>query len=693
MRKNSQISAIILMMISIGVYCQENDQYPNDNETMPDPGTIDPSLADDPLEAMNFDRPDVSEESQSAIVDHEDEEYLKKNKAKKYLIIKLKEPSFIIDDISHGMNTVLFVENEKEVLKNKEEGEGKNRAQLIEKLKSARERDEMVETSFYFTNCEDLKNLCEEMNINPETNQVVHVSKFISTVVPMKNENLEDAIWDRIFQSLVTLPHIDALNELVEQKGPINVLLFNNDLNLTNEEMELQKERILRLVSNCKKDCFDRIVFVTLEKKDEFLERVENQGKTFLIRKGKFLLTPFQLQGIGKSYLKNTITMINNEGMDDVLINNNSNYFKIYQNEMKAIISIILNTDDATKKEKYLKEFKEAARIHREDQKNFLDRYTFVITDLKEADETYREMVMEVIGELNSEAEVFLFTRGNHKDSYENFKLSQNSKGLDDLLNSLDTKIQFYEELVQKRSELSLKSKEDNQESTLSENDKAFLEIGDLYSDIWKSLKKMPNTDEGETGRINVRNILGFMYANDISLLKKLFYKSEEEDREHNDTYLSTGLLQVTGDNLDRLIFNATEPVELSPPMEHSFILLVCRNKNQEDEDNCIRVGKMLHFLRENFPKEDAEIRIGIMDHARNDHRVVERFDIQSFPVLIFFGKKDEKRRGKIFRGKLMVEKVINWLDKKFMDNEGVAMNLTDEHYKQLLVITSKNEQ
>ena len=663
-------------------YCEEGQ---DDNGEVK---AVDPSLADDPLEAMNFEKPNISEDSDSARNEKEEQYILQKSK-KNYLIVRLKEPSFIIEDITNGMNTVLFIENKKKILKNKESGEGYNRARLIDKLKSMKNHEDMVETSFYFTDCEVLQNLCEEMNINPDTNQVAHISKFISTVIPMASDRLEERLLDRISQTLLTMANIDELNQVVEQKGPINVILFNTDHDVNQDEQELQTERILRLIRACKKDCFDRTLFVQLQAKDEFLEQVENGGKTFLIRNGQFLKTPFELRGRGKSYITRTLTMINNEGLDDILMNNNQNYFKIYQNDMKAIISLILNTDDQSKKEAYLKIFKEAAQIHREDRKSFLDRYTFVVTDLDQAEPNYREMLVEVTGEINTDAEVFLFTRGNNTDSYENFKLSENIKGVDDLLDTLDDKIQKYEDLMERKKKI--QEEGDTGKDQISENDENYIEIGDVFIDVWKNLRTLPKTDSENS--ISVRNLLGLMYSNDISLLRTLFYKSEDEDREHNDLYISTGLLQVTGRNFDRLIFNKTDTGQEDMPMLHSFILLVCRNKDNDDEENCLRVGKMLHYLRQNFPKEDAEIRIGIMDHIKNDHRIIERYDIQRFPVLIFFGKNDPKKRGKIFRGKLVVEKVINWLDKKFMDNEGTSMNLTDEHYKQLLIITSKNEE
>lgn len=683
---------MILLLASGALHGLESDP-----EHVPEADTGDPELAnqgdvDDLLSGLDFEVPSKSE-GNSSEENEKISEYQQKKANGKFLITKLKSASSIIDDITHNMQVVLFVENDKAALENEDLPQKENRKKLIDLLKQNREHEDVRTTAFYFADCSFLENLCDEMSIDPKTNQVALISKFVSTPIVLDESDLVDRIWGKITQSLTTLPDIDSLNRMIEENNGVNVLLFNTTPEAGEEVRSRQRERAMKLVRKCKTDCFDRAEFIELVSKDDFLQKSENAGKTFLIRKGEFLETPFRMDGTGDSQTQKALTMINNEGMHHILQNNNENYFKIYQNDMKAIVTMVLNTTDPVRKQALLSDFEEAALQHRRDRKDFLDRYTFVVTDLNETDKEYRELLLEVTGELSSDAEVFVFSRGNHMDSYENYNLKENMDSVEKFFDSLEDRIAEYERLTQKKQELQAQANETGNETQLNELESESLEFGELYAETWKTLRDMPRPDQDARDALSVRNILGFLYANDMEVLQQFFYKSEAEDREHNDKYLKTGLLQVTGKNFDRLIFDINDPSESFPEIKHNFILVVCRNSDESETEGCMRMGEMLHFLRQNFPKEDSEIRIGIMDHLRNDHRVIERFNIESFPVLIFFGKSDLKRRGKIFRGKLVVEKVINWLDRKFMDNEGTEMELTDEHYKHLLVLTARTKE
>ena len=104
-------------------------------------------------------------------------------------------------------------------------------------------------------------------------------------------------------------------------------------------------------------------------------------------------------------------------------------------------------------------------------------------------------------------------------------------------------------------------------------------------------------------------------------------------------------------------------------------------------------MGNLIKFLRTHFPREEADIRIGLFDQKRNDHPAVERFVIKSFPAIIFFGKKDETGIGKIFRGKLIVDKVYRWLNQKFVEHEEGIVELEESHYLALLLEMAKSEE
>lgn len=694
MNKTSKFWILVTILVISQFQSLESDpEIPEaDDGIAVEPEIANRADADELLSGLDFEVPAKSE-GNSSEENEKIAEYQERVAKRKFLITKLKDASRIIDDITHNMRVILFVENDKEALKKDDSIQKQNRKELIEKIKENREQEDVRTSTFYFTDCAFLQNLCQEMSIDSNTNQVAMISKFISTPIAMDTPDLTYQVWRQFTKSLQMMINVESLHEMIKKNEGMNVVLFNTDISLGRKAWMKQKERAMKLVRRCKTDCFDKVEFVELMGKDEFLNKEENRGKTFLVKKDEYLLTPFKMDGTGDSQTQKALTMINNEGMHHILENNNENYFKIYQNDMKAIVTLVLNTTDPLRKEALLSTFEQAALDHRKHRKDFLDRYTFVVTDLNEANEEYKELLLEVTGELTSDAEVYVFTRGNHMDSYENYNLKENMDSIEKFFGSLDKRIAEYEQVSQKKAELDKQNKETGQENQLNEQEAESLDFGELYSDTWKTLREMPPpTDEaGEV--LTLRNILGFLYANDMEVLEQFFYKSEEEDRAHNDEFLKTGLVQVTGKNFDRLVFDISHRDDPFPKINHNFILVVCKNTDETQAEGCMRVGQMLHFLQQNFPKEDVEIRVGVMDHFRNDHRIIERFKIESFPVLIFFGKNDLKRRGKIFRGKLVVEKVINWLDRKFMENEGIAMELTEEHYKQLLVLTAKDEE
>ena len=700
MPNTSTLLTLTLLLLPITITTQDPYTQPEDmniSDMDPTAHGLDPENMDEFMNQFDLDDPNAEgfEDDDELMAGgggaggefdqggRQKEEYMKKKKEGKYLITRLQDAADIIEDITHGMNVVIFVENKPEELLAKEDGQGLHKRKLIERLKSQKEHPGVMETAFYFSDCTVLMGLCEEMLIDETINQVVHVSKYVAVPVNMDNENLGDLIWERIANTFVRVADIAALDQLIAEKNGRKAVVFNPDTEASEEMRNAQTQMIISLVHKCKQECFDRFLYVELDARNEFLSEPSNQNRAFLYSEKEFIDMPFDMNDPNPEGLIDGIKFLNNEALDYVLENNSANYFKIYQNDMKAIVALILNTDDADAKQRLTNVFTEASKAHKKSRQKYMDRYTFVITDLKSKSQQYKEMLLEVTGEVKGDAEVYIFSRGNEVDKYENFRLETSQEDVANFLNTLETRIANFKEL---------EARTDLENAELTDEQKYLLEYGASYINDWNSIAAITQ-NESDSETINVKNLLGFLNANDVTELNRLFYKSEEENREHNDKHLSTGLLHVTGDNLERLIFNKPAHNAPFPEMTHSFILVVCKNKSEEEKRECDRVGEIMHFLRQNFPKEDAEVRVGILDHVKNDHGVVDRFNIESFPVLIFFGRKDEQKRGKIFRGKLVVEKVIKWLNRKFLENEETELKLSDEQYKELLVLTSESEE
>lgn len=713
MNKNSNTIGLLLILLSSAICDPAVPLYPDTGPKVikkeselhyqdDAPDELDPQLLKDSLREMGMEHPDYKEEEVE--VTAHGNPFKKKQKKRDYLIVKLRDPSYIIEDITHGLKVVLFVENDKLSLKNKDSAQSANRKRLIEKLKEERDEPDVLGTAFYFTNCEFLNNLCYEMKINENKNEIAHIAKFKSKTFSLEDPRLVEDVWEHMSQTLRTVANIDALNRLIGDRQ-INVILFNIDGpgEASEKQVKYQRERALRLVEKCKKDCFNDVEFVEISEKDPFLNHAHNRGKTFMMRKGELIETPFKLRGAGKMALNKTLKMINNEGLDDVLDNNNENYFRIYQNDLKAMLVLMLNTKSPLKREMLLDEFTHAAKKHRQYRSNFEDRYTFVVLDLNDSEPHYRNMMLEVTGPVTGEAEVFMFHRGGGLNKFENYRLGDNVSDIHGFFSSLTERIHKYTELKEK--EARIKEKQDaSKESKTQEDDDmpdvknfdpvelASLEMGNLYLKDWQALDSVLKVNDDESSDISVRNLLGFINTSDLGLLSKQFFKSAVEDREHNDRSMLTGILGVTGDSFDRLVFGVDPGAEEYSEVHHSFILVVCRNHSDEDEQDCQRVAKLVAFLRKHFPREEAQVRIGVMDHTENDHPAVDRFDIKHFPVLIFFGKKDRTGRGKIFRGELVVDKVFRWLNKKFIAHEDAIVELNEKHYHDLLLEMAKTE-
>lgn len=690
------LSIILLSKSSI---CEEAvPLYPDPAPKVPKPaeelhyhediaGQSNPNLIQDALKAMHMEHPKYeSEENESASTTE-----TKKKSKKDILIYRLTDPNHIIEDLTQGHRVVLFIENDKAVLKDDKSGEGLLRRSLISKLREERGNKNVKDTAFYTTSCEMLDHICHELNIDSKQNQVVYVTKYMSTPVSMKSPELVQRVWAKIDQGIIKVPDIDALNSRVDSSPTLNFVLFNFDppSEASEAERNLQRERAMRLVNKCKKECLSPVEFVEIEDRDSFMSFEENKGRSFMMRKGELLGLPFKLRGEGKMGLNKTLKFINNEGLDDILENNNENYFRIFQNDLKAMIVLILNTDNDIRKESLLREFEMASRKHRQYRRDFDHRYTFVWLDLKKSEPHYRDMVLEITGDISREAELFIFGRAIESNLYENYSLSENLDEVSGFLRSIGGRIDAFKNAKEREDQI-------GKELDLEKNnmhDLATLEMGRLYLSDWEYLHSSTQDEEIGSQDFNVPNILGFLNSNDLGLLSHKFYKSAEEDRAYNDKNLFRGILQVTGNNLDRLVYNLSKEEGEYKQINHSFILVVCRNLNDKHEKDCQRLGNLIRFLRTNFPREEAEIRIGLFDQKRNDHPAIERFDIKSFPAIIFFGKKDETGTGKIFRGKLIVDKLYRWLNKKFIKHEDAIVELDESHYLELLLQMAKTKE
>jgi hypothetical protein len=176
--------------------------------------------------------------------------------------------------------------------------------------------------------------------------------------------------------------------------------------------------------------------------------------------------------------------------------------------------------------------------------------------------------------------------------------------------------------------------------------------------------------------------------------LKNRFFKSENEDRMENDQKLESGVVTVTGKNLDRLIFGKHDDYEPALSRKFNFILIVCRIRGKKSRKMCEHAKKFINFLREQYLGNKLDIRIGVMNHELNEHPLIEKKAIENFPSLIFFGKNaDQKSEGKIFRSSLTVDKVLIWLNKKLAENGGEKVDLTDEKFQELLLLMAKNKE
>lgn len=123
---------------------------------------------------------------------------------------------------------------------------------------------------------------------------------------------------------------------------------------------------------------------------------------------------------------------------------------------------------------------------------------------------------------------------------------------------------------------------------------------------------------------------------------------------------------------------------------DRSILLLVCKKSSLRDKKICLQAQKFIYFLQKHYDGPVSDLRIAMFDNELNDHPDIDKFNIESFPILIFYGKSSPK--GKIFRLRFAIEPIIKWLNKKLKENNQGKIFLSENQYKELLLIMAKDK-
>lgn len=630
-------------------------------------------------------------------------------KKKEYLVVRLVKAEHLIEDLKEERRVVMFIENRPDLLKDKTQGDGKIRKELIKELRKRMDHEHMNDVMFYFTDCAFLQNLCEEMQIDLDANEVVYLTRFRSTPIRLEDPQLMDKLWSSISPGIKEFEDLQALDMHIEENAArgVHTVIFNFD----EDQRDAQTERAIKLLLKCQRDCFNWMEFVWVKNPSGYLSAEVNKGKTLMVRKSEILTTPFNLGPKGKMKMKQTIDYVNNEGLPDVLENRNENYFKIYQNDMKAMVALMVNEQDEVKVHEWRKIFENAAYHHRKSRPDYENRYTFVFIDLLRGDHSYNKMVQGVTGEITSPYEIFLFTRGYEGEGFANYSLSENVADISDLLDEIPNEIQKLDALKERKRLIDEEKKEREaaqadegekqplKNEPLSTEDEIFLETANYLEKEWRAMNgvlktnpTMSSIEELSMPGATERIMLAFLQAHDTGKLNKEYFKSEAEDREETDKNLADGIVKITGTNFDRIILNKNEETGEKDPKTFSTLLLVCRESGKKETKNCRKVEKLLKFLRDNIQGNDVQLIIGSMNVAKNEHPLVDSYNFQDYPAMVFYGQKEEGDKGKLFRGQIVVKKVISWLNRKLAEHEEALIELNDDQYNEMLLLTARNK-
>ena len=440
----------------------------------------------------------------------------KKKRKRPALIRKLTNPSYVVEDVGNDLRVVLFVENDKELLKHKNTGEGKSRENLIKKLEEERDNIELEDVNFYYTDCQYIDHLCSELNINKVYNQVVYLTNYTITPIRMDYFDLQDILFDRLFNGLKAFQNIEYLNQYIETSEHKNVVLFNFETPPTEADLKGKTESLAlkntkKLIKHCRRDCFNYMTYVYLKTPDEFLMQPSKKGKVFLVHNGEFMETPFDMTISKKKNLKSGVEFLKNEGLEDVIMHNSRNYFKIYHNDYKAIVVLVIKEADKHLIAQVKREFGKTAYKHREFRKDYEDRYAFVLANLTETENKSNQMIEHVVGKQQNPFDIYLFNRSVQKENYDNFRLTQSMPEIRSFLNNLPYDLEKYSTIKKKK----VKALEDEGsiEGKTSEEEDLFYEGAKKYIEEWIYINSaLGNYEVGtqeDWDHVNERNVLG----------------------------------------------------------------------------------------------------------------------------------------------------------------------------------------
>lgn len=439
--------------------------------------------------------------------------YSSRSKGSDILFYKLTDPSFIVDDVANNIRVVLLVENDRPILKDKTKGEGLARTKLIQSLKARLEDPELEDVNFYISDCEFIAHLCEELNIQKMVNQVVYLTNYTITPIRLDYLDMEEVLFERLFNTLKPFENIEYLNSYIETSDHKNIVLFNFRRPVTEEDLKNPKKRpdirrALKLIRQCRRNCFNHMTYVFLKNPDEFMQQENKQNKVFLVHQGEFLESPFDLESKTKTNLKLGLEFLKNEGLEDVITHNSRNYFKIYHNDYKAILLLVTQETDQALLKQVKREFLKTARKHREFRKDYADRYIFVSSNMLTEEKSSLKMIRHVIGNQSSPFDIYLLNRS-HQDNFDNFRLTEAFPDVAAFLNNLPYELEKYHKILQKKQSLD----EQKEIADLTEEENIFFEGAKKYYEEWMYLNSaLSHYDAGvQDGldRLNERSVFG----------------------------------------------------------------------------------------------------------------------------------------------------------------------------------------
>ena len=474
----------------------------------------------------------------------------------------------------------------------------------------------------------------------------------------------------------------------MEKNKGLDIVLFNLDLNKRGEFKKQQKKVAINLMRKCKIFCLKDVLFVLIKNKNDFLADPENKQKTFLFFKERRLVTPLKVVGKKKDY-KNCLDMINTEALEYVIENNNENHFKIYENHLKGMLIMVINTEDESIINPILEDFKKVAKIHKHQRTEYLDRFAFILVDLKKGEDHANKMFYEVSGDIEKDIEFFLLCHGTQEDPLQNYRLDPNFDDVQSFYKNLRKKIAKYDELNLKVK----KNKEDivNTNQELTDDEQRLLVEGDVYGKEWEALIDYNVENNVAESKYNFNTMMSFIFMKDIDELIHKHFRSEEEDKDHNEKNLDKGILHITRNNYDRLVHDVDSPDERDyDEATKNFLLIICKRDHVEDEENCQQGIELLKFIEDVSKAEN--FRVGVYNNSQNDHHMIERFMINEFPAYIFYGAKAKVRRGKIYRSLDLKEHFMNWINEKFEENDQPAIELDSKQQEHYLSIVAPDE-